>query len=94
MYYYIASDIVAVLGSIIEIADWTSLGLVLGTPYHELERIKHDGHDERDRQRIMVSMWLDNGTASWKCLVEALIDPLVNRVDIANRISQQHPLIQ
>ena len=91
MYYFIASDIVAILRSIIDIADWISLGLVLGTPYNELEIIKRDGHDERDRQRIMVSMWLDNGTASWKCLVEALLDPLVNRVDIANRISQQHP---
>ena len=94
MYYFIASDIVAVLRLIIEIADWISLGLVLGIPDHELDIIKHDGYCEIDRRWKMVSMWLHNGTASWKCLVEALLDPLVNRVDIANRISQQHPLIQ
>ena len=92
--YFTANDInlIAVLRSVIAITDWTSLGLTLGIPSHELERIRRDGYDEKDRLRRMVSMWLDNGTGSWKCLVEALLHPLVNRIDIANTISQQHPL--
>ena len=78
--------------STIEVVDWFALGLALGIPSHELERIKRDGHDERDRHRRMVSFWLGTGEASWKALVQALIDPVVNEDEVAKKISRLHPL--
>ena len=87
-------NIVGVLRSIIEVIDWMSLGLLLGLPSCELERIKIDGQDERERLRRMVSLWLDSGTASWRTLVQALFDPLMNKQELARRISQEHPLLE
>ena len=80
------------LRSIIEVTDWMSLGLSLELPSHELDRISLDGHNEKDRLQKMVSLWLDSGTASWRALVQALFDPLMNKEELAKRISEEHPL--
>ena len=83
-----------VVRSIIEVTDWMSLGLLLELPSCELERIRRDGFDERERLQRMVSLWLDSGTASWRALVQALFDPLMNKEELARRISEEHPLLE
>ncbi len=85
---------VGVLGSIIKVHDWMSLGLLLKLPLYELEGIRRDGYYERDRLQMMVSQWLDSGTASWRALVQALLDPLLNEEELARRISEEHPLLE
>ena len=77
----------------IDVTDWVSLGLALGLSPPELDRVGRDGYDERERQRRMVSLWLDTGTASWKGLVIALLNPIVKKEELAKRISEQHPLL-
>ena len=81
-----------VVRSIIEVTDWMSLGLLLELPSHDLDRIRRDGYDERERLQKMVSLWLDSGTASWRALVQALFDPLMKKEELARRISEEHPL--
>ena len=71
-----------------------SLGLLLELPSYELDRIRRDGYDERERLQRMVSLWLDSDTASWRALVQALFDPLMNKEELARRISQEHPLLE
>ena len=87
----IVDDIVPVLEAIIEVTDWFSLGLKLGIPYHQLERIKIDGHNENARQRNMILSWLETGHASWSSLVEALKSPLIKKEEIAEQIIKAHP---
>ena len=81
-----------VLDYIIKVTDWMSLGLLLKLPSYELDRIRRDGYDEKDRLQKMVSLWLDSGTASWRTLVQALFNPLMNKEELARRISEEHPL--
>ena len=81
-----------VLRYIDEVTDWMRLGLLLELLPQKLERIKRDGYDETDRLQSMVSLWLHTGNASWRALVVALIDPLMNKVELALRISKEHPL--
>ncbi len=85
------NNIASVLGSIIEVTDWMSLGLLLGLPSHKLVRISQDG---RERLQRMVSLWLDSGTASWRALVQALFDPLITEAVLARRISKEHRLLE
>ena len=87
-------NILDVLRYVIEVTDWKLLGLLLKLPSHELERINLDGRNESDRLQKMVSMWLNSGTASWRALVQALFDPLMNKEELARRISEEHPLLQ
>ncbi len=75
-----------------EVDDWKLLGLLLELPSSNLDRIRRDGYDESDRLQRMVSLWLDSGTASWRALVQALFDPLMNKEELARRISEEHPL--
>ena len=82
------------LRSVKPVTDWVNLGLALGLPYHELERVEKIGVNEMAKLRKMVSLWLDTGDASWKSLVQALLDPLVNKRDIAQSICRRHPLKQ
>ena len=87
-------NILDVLRYVIEVTDWKLLGLLLKLPSHELERINLDGRNESDRLQKMVSLWLNSGTASWRALVQALFDPLMNKEELARRISEEHPLLQ
>ena len=85
------SDLVPVLRATVEVTDWYSLGLELGLPDHQLERIRRDGYDETDCQRKMTLKWLDTGVASWSSLVEALKSPLINKNGVAEQITKDHP---
>ena len=87
-------NILDVLRYVIEVTDWKLLGLLLKLPSYELERIRRDGYDEIERLQRMVSLWLNSGTASWRALVQALFDPLMNKEELARRISEEHPLLE
>ena len=89
-------DIVPVLTAVNEVTDWYNLGLKLGIPHHQLERIRKGVHDENDRQCNMISAWLDTGHASWSSLVDALKSPLKSpliktEVEVAEQIIKAHP---
>ena len=84
-------NILDVLRYVIEVTDWKLLGLLLKLPSYELERIRRDEYDEIERLQRMVSLWLNSGTASWRALVQALFDPLMNKVELARRIIEEHP---
>ena len=95
-YFIIVGDIVPVLRAIIEVTDWYNLGLKLGIPHHQLERIRRDGYDENDHRRNMISAWLETGHASWSSLVDALKSPLKTpliktEVEVAEQIIKAHP---
>ena len=83
-----------VLDYVIEVTDWMSLGLSLKLSSHELERISLDGRNEKERLQKMVFLWQDSGTASWRALVQALFKPLMNKEELARRISEEHPLLK
>ena len=85
-------NILDVLRYVIEVTDWKLLGLLLKLPSYELDRINLDGRNESDRLQKIVSLWLNSGTASWRALVQALLDPLMNKEELARRISEEHPL--
>ena len=85
------SDLVPVLEATVEVTDWYSLGLKLGLPDHQLERIECDGRNVQDRQRKMTLKWMDTGEASWSSLVEALKSPLINKNGVAEQITKDHP---
>ena len=87
-------NIVGVVRYVIEVTDWMSLGLLLELPSCDLDRISLDGYNEMNRLQKMVSLWLDSGTASWRALVQALFDPLMNKEELARRISEEHPLLE
>ena len=83
-------NLLAVLHSTTEVTDWLALGLVLGLPVHEFDRIEKDVVVMIGRQRGMVSLWLETGKASWKALAQALINPKVNKDYAAYRIADEH----
>ena len=87
-------NILDVLRYVIEVTDWKLLGLLLKLPSYELEGINQDGYNLKDRLQKMVSLWLNSGTASLRALVQALFDPLMNKEELARRISEEHPLLQ
>ena len=87
-------DLIHILRSVMSVTDWFSLGLALGLPCSSLKRVKKDENDVTSRLRETLSLWLDTGDASWKSLVQALLDPVVNKKDIAQSICEQHPLKQ
>ena len=89
-----ANNILSILDYVIEVTDWMSLGLSLKLPLYKLEGIRLDGYSLGDRLQRMVSLWLDSGTASWRALVQALFDPLMNKEELARRISEEHPLLE
>ena len=86
--------ILDVLRYVIEVTDWKLLGLLLKLHSYELEGISQDGYNLKDRLQKMVSLWLNSGTASWRALVQALFDPLMNKEELARRISEEHPLLE
>ena len=76
--------------AIITVTNWFQLGLKLNIPSHELDRIKDDECDEKDRLCGMIRYWLNTGQASWFILVEALKSPLVNMKGLAMKIAGNH----
>ena len=86
--------LLSVLDYVIEVTDWMYLGLSLKLSVYELEGIRQDGHNLKDRLQRMVSLWLNSGIASWRALVQALLKPLMNKEDLARRISEEHPLLE
>ena len=79
-----------VLEAIISVNDWHSLGLVLGMEKYVLDMIDIDHRTVMDRQKAMISRWLDTGDASWSALVRALSSPLVGNKGLARKIADQH----
>ena len=75
----ICNDLVPVLRATIGVNDWYTLGLELGLPVYQLDKIRRDGYDETDRKQKMIIKWLDTGRASWSSLVKALKSPLIDK---------------
>ena len=71
-------------------SEWLPLGLLLGLSSHEL--IKINLNRGINKLRMMVYLWVDSGTASWRTLVQALFHLLMNKKELARRISEEHLL--
>ena len=72
--------------------EWSVLALVLGIENSTIGKIKHKCNIESDNfHKCILDEWLARGQASWASLVTALNDGLVKRVDIANKIAEDHP---
>ena len=71
------------------VVDWFGLGLNLGLPKHELDRIEHD-YQGNDRRRVeMLDLWLRcTPCATWEDVVRALEQMGEKRV--AENILQVH----
>ena len=67
---------------------WYDIGLVLGVLTGTLQSIKFDKelHEDNDRLNEVLLKWMHSGQATIHQLLEALVDPSVYRVDIANKI--------
>ncbi len=64
----------------------------MGIKRHEYTKIIKDNPGDSDEQTcILVEAWIQRGEASWAKLVRALRDPLVEQLDIAKQIAEQHP---
>ena len=67
---------------------WFPLGQALGILSGTLQSIKFDRelHGDNDRLNEVLSKWIHSGQATIDQLLEALVDPGVNRNDIATKI--------
>ena len=67
---------------------WYDIGQALGIPPGTLQSIKFDKelHEDNDRLNEVLSKWMHSGQATIDQLLEALVDPSVDRGDIANKI--------
>ena len=90
IYTLTENDLVTVLEATIKVTNWYHLGLKLDIPPHELERIKHDRCDEKNRLCGMLLYWLNTGGASWLSLVKALKSPLIDMKRLAMEIASNH----
>ena len=63
-----------VISSLRDIWEWFPLGLSLGFRYAELKRIEQDKQTTEDCIREMVGQWLRDPLATWRNLMNALID--------------------
>ena len=75
--------------------EWFMLGLVLGLKDLTLRCIKTDNTTVQECKREMVRSWLqkkDECTPSWQALVKALKDSLVQRHDVAEKITQKYKI--
>ena len=89
--YLTAGDLIAVMKATQTISDWYTLGLTLGILSHVLDKITMDESKVLNRQRSMLQHWLDTGHASWMMLVDALMNPLINKDGLAKEIARNHP---
>ena len=73
-----------------DVTEWFPLGLALGLDSPTLEKIECDNQGQVDRcMADMLDAWLrqKGHIASWRTLAEALSQPTVNKVALANRIA-------
>ncbi len=63
----------------------------MGIPVWEYRNIIKDNPLASAQTNAIVNAWIQRGEASWATLVRALRDPLVEQLDIANKIAEQHP---
>lgn len=68
--------------------DWFGLGVFLGVEGYELDIIKGNNGDIKQRRRDMFSIWLRAGNNKWSDIVEAL--QKLHREDIAKKIANNH----
>ena len=75
------------------VTKWRSLGLALGLYFSTLEVIEYDNQGQVDKcMTEMLDAWLRRKDhvvecPSWRTLAEALSQPMVNKVELANRIA-------
>ena len=67
---------------------------MLGLKKDALDRIDQNKRGiVEDCRKEMLSQWLDTGEATWHCLVQALMSPLVNKKGLATVLAKQHTTI-
>ena len=85
------NDLVSVLEAILSVNKWHDLGLKLGLKKSALDGIDQNKHGVvEDCRKEMVSQWLDTHRATWRCLVQALMSPLVDKRALAVELAKQH----
>ena len=52
--------------------DWYDLGIQLNVPADQLETIERENPTESRRMAKVLQYWLDNETASWEKVINAL----------------------
>ena len=67
------------------------MGIELGIDHSKLEIIANDNHEKYTScLTIMLATRLSSGSATWRGLVEAIQNPLVDKNDIAKEIAKEH----
>ena len=70
--------------------NWDGLGLALGLGTHKVDEIRRDKQDIAECRKAMLSLWIKEGKASWRCLCLALDDPVVGEKHLARKIANEH----
>ena len=52
--------------------EWYELGIQLNVPAHQLRAIRRENPAESMRMAEVLQYWLDNETATWQKIIEAL----------------------
>ena len=52
--------------------DWYEVGIQLNVPAHQLKTIKRENSTESMRMAEILQYWLDNETATWEKIIDAL----------------------
>ena len=52
--------------------DWYELGIQLNVPAHQLKAIRRENPTEPMKMAEVLQYWLDNETATWEKIIEAL----------------------
>ena len=70
--------------------DWRVLGLLVGLSDSTLESIQIKSSSEEQCQQAMIDQWISTGQAYWSLLVDALEGPVLEEIELASKIAEEH----
>ncbi len=92
--FCLEAHLLSVLGECYDVtAQWRMLGLALGIGASELDTIDMDIQGPVKSLRCLQTMlakWLDDGEATWRGLVQALLYPPLNARHVARAVAEKH----
>ena len=91
LYSVIGETIISVVEATADVFDWDFLASLLGISEVDLKCIQSDHKESlRQRNKAIITKWLDSGNASWAALVSALRHDLVGKGAVADNIAEKH----
>jgi len=81
-------NLTALIEELVVVAEWMTLGVYLGVPYHHLKKISRQCKEVELCKMEMLDYWLNNCKASYESLVKAL--SLASYTNLAEKLRKKH----